>query len=249
MTDSTNPARARPEQPDRLSLSATQILASGLAAVSATVAASYFGVAGTVIGAGLGSVISVVGSAVYSYSIKQTHERVRQGLDVAVAQRFSVNPSRSAERRALFVRSADTRSADTRSAGIWSGIRASVNPRRLALASAALFLLVLAVTTGFELASGQPLAATVSGKHGSGTSLDGGRTSKPSPPVGSTGVPAGSATPSGTGASSSASPAPTVTVTVPASSTPASSSPGSDSPTSNAPSSSPTPAPSSTPGS
>ena len=55
-----------------------------------------------------------------------------------------------------------------------TGIRAAFNPRRLALAAGGLFLLVLAATTGFELASGQPLAATVSGKHGSGTSLDGG---------------------------------------------------------------------------
>ncbi|HET6209173.1 MAG TPA: hypothetical protein VFD94_02260, partial [Jatrophihabitans sp.] len=182
--------------------SATQILASGLAAVSATVAASYFGVAGTVIGAGLGSVISVVGSAVYSYSIRRTHSRVRQGLDVAVAQRFSVKP------RVPFA----------------AGLRSGLSPRRLSLAAAGLFLLVLAATTGFELASGQPLAATVSGKHGSGTSLDGGRTSRPSAPASR--QPAGSSS----GARS------TVTVTVPASST---GSPSSGVPTSSPPSSNP----------
>lgn len=71
---------------------ATQVAASGLAAVSATVAASYFGVAGTVIGAGLVSVIAVVASAVYSYSIRRTRSRVRQSLDVAVSQRFAVGP-------------------------------------------------------------------------------------------------------------------------------------------------------------
>jgi len=237
MTDSTTPARpqpvaARPDQPERLSLSATQIVASGLAAVSATVAASYFGVAGTVIGAGLGSVISVVGSAVYSYSIRQTHHRVRQGLDVAVAHRFSLDPATPEEQ------------AGSRLTTVAAGIRGSVNPRRLALAAGGLFLLVLAATTGFELASGQPLAATVSGKQGSGTSLDGGHTSsKPSPPASSTGVRSTSSSPSG----SSPSATPTVTVTVPASSTPASSAPSSAEPTSNPPSSSPAPVATSTP--
>lgn len=210
MTDSTKPAaRAPSERPERLSLSATQILASGLAAVSATVAASYFGVAGTVIGAALGSVISVVGGAIYSYSIRQTHSRVRQSLDVAVSQRFSVRPRE--DRQPLS-----------------AGLRSALNPRRLSLAAAGLFLLVLAATTGFELASGQPLAATVSGKHGSGTSLDGGRTSKPSAPA--------SHSPTG---SSSSSPHPTVTVTVPASSVPTSGSPSSGSSGSGSPSSDP----------
>jgi len=220
MTDSTKPAARVPsEQPERLSLSATQVLASGLAAASATVAASYFGVAGTVIGAALGSVISVVGGAIYSYSIRQTRNRVRQSLDVAVSQRFSVRRPVPTGRQPLPDR---LRSA-----------LPALNPRRLALATAGLFLLVLAATTGFELASGQPLAATVSGKHGTGTSLDGGRTSKPSAPASH--APAGS---------SSSDPRPTVTVTVPASSVPASGSPGSGSPSSDQPTSTP---PSSTP--
>lgn len=214
MTDSTKPAARVPteRQPERLSLSATQVLASGLAAASATVAASYFGVAGTVIGAALGSVISVVGGAIYSYSIRQTRSRVRQGLDVAVAQRFSVRGPVSAGQQPL--------SARLRSA------LPALHPRRLALAASGLFLLVLAATTGFELASGQPLAATVSGKHGSGTSVDGGRTSRPSTPASHS--PAGSSSPASR---------PTVTVTVPAGSVPTSGSPSSDAPTSNPPSS------------
>ncbi|HJQ03196.1 MAG TPA: hypothetical protein VJ851_16485 [Jatrophihabitans sp.] len=220
MTEPTASPPAQPAKPERLTLSATQVVASGLAAVSATVAASYFGVAGTVIGAGLGSVISVVSSAIYSYSIKQTHSRVRHGLDVAVAQRFAVDPTR-------------TVASDKRAESRLAGLRTAFNARRLALAAGGLFLLVLAATTGFELASGQPLAATVSGKQGSGTSLDGGHTSsKPTPPASSTAV---------RSTSSSSSATPTVTVTVSASSAPASTAP-SDA-TSNQPSSSPTPTP------
>jgi len=67
MAEQTEHAR----QPERLSLSATQIIASVLAAISASVAASYFGIAGTMIGAAIGSVISVVGGAVYAHSISK----------------------------------------------------------------------------------------------------------------------------------------------------------------------------------
>lgn len=66
----TEPKNTVQDQHEKLSLSATQVAASGLAAVSATVAASYFGVAGTVISAGLISVIAVIANAVYSYSIR-----------------------------------------------------------------------------------------------------------------------------------------------------------------------------------
>jgi hypothetical protein len=55
----------------RLQLSATQIIASALAAITATVAASYLGVAGTVIGAAVASVLTVVGNAVYSHSLQR----------------------------------------------------------------------------------------------------------------------------------------------------------------------------------
>jgi hypothetical protein len=247
MTDTKTPLT---EQPERLSLSATQILASGLAAVSATVAASYFGLAGTVIGAGLGSVISVVGGAIYSYSIRQTRSRVRRGLDVAVSQRFAVGgtnqpgtnqPGTSRGRRS-------DQLVANRLKPIWN----SLNPRRLALVAAALFIATLAATTGFELASGQPLAATVHGQQGSGVSLDGGSTSRSS----STPVkpsPATSGNSAATSTSGSASPAsPTVTVTVTPSSGQPTASP-SDGPTSANPSNSatsagPSSAPSSSPG-
>ena len=55
----------------RLQLSATQIIASALAAVTATFGASYLGVAGTVIGAAVASVLTVVGNAVYSHSLQR----------------------------------------------------------------------------------------------------------------------------------------------------------------------------------
>ncbi|HEV7825410.1 MAG TPA: hypothetical protein VGP02_10915 [Mycobacteriales bacterium] len=58
-------------------LSPTQIVAGALAAVSSAVAASYFGVAGTLAGAALGSVVGTVGTALYKRSLAETKEKLR----------------------------------------------------------------------------------------------------------------------------------------------------------------------------
>lgn len=239
-----------PDRPDRLSLSATQILASGLAAVSATVAASYFGVAGTVIGAALGSVISVVGSAVYSYSIRQTRHQVRRTLDVTVGQRFPLDPHRADRIGQDPAETIQLRRTAPPAAAEPARRRFSVNPRRLTLVAGALFVTTLGAITGFELLSGQPLTATVHGNHGSGVSLGGGDTSKPAKP--SVGTPSSATPPAGTSAPapSSGSATPTVTVTLspsdsasPSTSTSPSGGSSTSDPTS-APTSTPTPTPS-----
>ncbi|MCK2217572.1 hypothetical protein MF672_027820 [Actinomadura sp. ATCC 31491] len=62
----------------RYELSVPQILGSALAAVTAAVAASYLGVAGTVIGAAVVSVASTVGTAIYTHYLQRTGERVRR---------------------------------------------------------------------------------------------------------------------------------------------------------------------------
>src|SRR3954454_10525284 len=59
-------------------LSPVQVLAGALAAVSAAVIASLFGVAGTVIGAAVASVVSTVGAAVYSAWMRRTHAGLRR---------------------------------------------------------------------------------------------------------------------------------------------------------------------------
>jgi hypothetical protein len=144
-------------RPARLSLSATQVVASALAATTATVAASYLGVAGTVIGAAVASVLTVVGNAVYSHSILRTGERVRDA--VPIAARWTPRtptpapaplPRRAARRR-----------------GTW---------QVLAAACVGVFAGVLLVVTGIELIAGRPLTDVVHGTSGSGTSLLGDET-------------------------------------------------------------------------
>lgn len=61
-----------------LDLSVSQVLAGALAAVSSAVAASYFGVAGTLLGAAFGSIFGTVATAVYKHSLSRTGAKVRE---------------------------------------------------------------------------------------------------------------------------------------------------------------------------
>ncbi|KWX04453.1 hypothetical protein TH66_07700 [Carbonactinospora thermoautotrophica] len=67
----------REDRSDRLELSFVQLAASTLAAVSSAVAAAYLGIAGTVTGAAVGSVIATVGTAVYQHYLERTRQRLR----------------------------------------------------------------------------------------------------------------------------------------------------------------------------
>src|SRR4051812_50137347 len=78
----TEPAARTDESTDKpkgTGLSPVQVAASALAAVSSAVLLSFFGVAGTLIGAALASVISTVGATGYSASLRKTSERLRGG--------------------------------------------------------------------------------------------------------------------------------------------------------------------------
>ncbi|MFD6167055.1 hypothetical protein ACFWFR_17900 [Oerskovia sp. NPDC060287] len=65
-------------------LSVTQVVASALAAVSSTVLLSYLGVAGTIIGAGIASVLTIVGNNLYTRSILKTRRQMKAALQAGV---------------------------------------------------------------------------------------------------------------------------------------------------------------------
>lgn len=62
----------------RLEVSGTQVAASVLASVSAAVVASYFSLAGTIVGAAVMSLVATVGSAAYGLGIRRTKSRLYQ---------------------------------------------------------------------------------------------------------------------------------------------------------------------------
>ncbi len=73
-----------PRPPHASRPSVVQVAASALAAVSAALISSTFGVAGTLIGTAIASVFATVGSTLYLASMRRTNERLRR---VAVAAR------------------------------------------------------------------------------------------------------------------------------------------------------------------
>lgn len=72
-------------------LSLPQVIAGALAAASAAIASSWLGVAGTVIGAAVVSVVASIGSALYARPIERSHERLRAAATArGVAHRVPV---------------------------------------------------------------------------------------------------------------------------------------------------------------
>jgi hypothetical protein len=72
----------------RLEVSGTQVAASVLASVSAAVVASFFGVAGTIVGAAVVSVVATVGSAAYGLGIRRTKHRLHQLQSLRMTRPF-----------------------------------------------------------------------------------------------------------------------------------------------------------------
>ncbi len=76
---------ARHEQADRKpSVSTVQVGASAAAAVTSALAASFFGVAGTLIGAAVGSIVSTVAGALYADYMRRAGRRLRTTSSVVI---------------------------------------------------------------------------------------------------------------------------------------------------------------------
>ena len=143
--EKTAPPR-RPDSPSpaRSGLSPLQVIAGGLAASSAAVVASFFGVAGTVIGAALASVVASLSAALYGESLRRTEERLRRlrgGRSSAPAAAAPL-PPRLSPRRAPAPRRRPR----------WS---------RVALGAAAAFGLAMVLITTVELIGQRPVSALV----------------------------------------------------------------------------------------
>jgi hypothetical protein len=236
MRSTENPQSPQPESASTLSI--THILASALAAVTATFAASYFGVSGTIIGAALASVVTVVGNTLYSHSIRRTRERVRSVVPLTTLGMVSKAPDATMPDATMpdaTMPDATTPDATTPDATTPDATpdatpaakpppRVAIPWRRVALGAAGLFVIVAAVVTGVEIAAGRPLTDVVHDQSGSGTSLFGGSQRSSTTPT----TPA----PSQPSTSSSSTAPTSITPSHPQSATTS---------TSNAPASSPTP--------
>jgi hypothetical protein len=135
--------------PPKFELSIVQLIAGCLAALTAAVVASRLGVAGTLIGTAVASIVAPVGAALYTLSIRKTHTRLQH---LRPQQR---GPSAEQVRRRPHLR------------GNWLIVAGSV---------VAVFIISMAAVTGVEAAAGKKLCAIVGGCSqgaGSGTTVAG----------------------------------------------------------------------------
>lgn len=126
------------DRDEGLKLSPVQITASALASVSAAVVASYFGVAGTLLGAALASVVATAGSAIYGHSLQRTGRRLAKVRDVVPSHRLRLRVPR----------------------------RPGIRWGTVGVAAFMVFAFALSIITIIEKIQGQSVSATVRGESG-----------------------------------------------------------------------------------
>lgn len=163
------------DEKPRIEINWVQTMAGALAAVTSAVLLSTFGVAGTLIGAALGSLALTLGNAVYSYSLSVTRQRVAAAQAVAAA-RIGLAQSRVREGadahdlaeaaedldRAQAVL-ADVADEEESVPGGWRAVLAGLPWKRIAVVSTAIFVVAMLVILAFELLTGRAVSTYTGG--------------------------------------------------------------------------------------
>ncbi|MCZ7457543.1 hypothetical protein [Streptomyces sp. WMMC940] len=165
----------------RLDLSVPQVAGSALAAVAAAVLASRLGVYGTILGAGVMSVVATCGGSLFQHLFRRTGEQIRD-VTRQTGSKGRRPPAGSPEPEPAAY--GEPRGHGEFGAATVHGTRARGRKRCL-LAAAVVFAVAMLGITGYELASGRDLG----GGRGTtvGTAVRGGGESSagdesPSPP-------------------------------------------------------------------
>lgn len=161
------------ETPDtgrkRIDLSVPQVAGGALAAVVAAKLASYFGVYGTILGAGVVSAVATCGGTLFQHVFRRTGEQLREAK-AAARPREQVPPAPGEFTEGTVYR---------------SRVRSR---RRPVVAAAAVFALAMAGITTYELVSGNSFSGgtgttvsdAVTGRDSSSANSKSGRTPAPS---------------------------------------------------------------------
>jgi hypothetical protein len=197
------------ENESRVGTGWMQVAASALAAVSSAVLLSTLGVAGTLIGAALGSVVATIGTSLYTRTLDVSRQQVAAqaaALRRVTSARTELDEVVSARRRGEAVSETQVALAGqeldeaeevltTDEAPSTPGVRRWEWPpqlswRRLAVLAAAVFVVAMATITAFELTTGQAVSVYTGGsdrKTGSTVpGLGSGGDRKPTPTDGAT---------------------------------------------------------------
>jgi hypothetical protein len=162
----------------KLEVNGVQVCASALAAVTAAVIGSFFGVTGTIAGAGMASLFATFGSAVYSHFLRTGSERLQQVevpvLASTLGRVTSVTTTRTVTSPAPRHAGADhgKNGGDDDTPGEPPAWRRRLAQRRGVVAAiAVVFVLAMAIVTGIELVTQRPLAGVAGGDSSGLTSI------------------------------------------------------------------------------
>lgn len=180
------------QQPDRVEINWVQVSASALAAVSSAVLLSTVGVAGTIIGAAVGSVFATAGSAIYSHYLRASRSRVASAQAVALERLTHARSGASgvwadgrradASGRTVTLRQQQADEELDEAEGAldlaapvpsWREVLAGLRWKRVAAVAGGIFVVAMLVIVSFELATGRAVSTYTGG------SGDGARTSIP----------------------------------------------------------------------
>jgi hypothetical protein len=175
------------QQAKRPDISVIQIVAGALAALTAAVLASTFGVEGTITGAAFGSVVATVGAAWYGWSLERTHHRLRPKVENIVA-RPKTDGDQSSTRTVTSIAPPSPGGAEAdqegqaggaeRGTGVGHTFEESGELRRrprwlvLGLAAFSAFVIAMGAITVYEVMTGKPLSAQVGGTDVGGTTIN-----------------------------------------------------------------------------
>lgn len=134
------------EPQKKLDLSLTGVLGSSLAAITAAFFGAKLGVAGTIIGAGLGSIISAVAAALYTASLRRSRESLKV-LTQTGRRREATNDVTTTPETAVGA----------------SPVRIKPNWRKVAIGAGVVFAVAIALITTYEMVSGKTLSGSDGG--------------------------------------------------------------------------------------
>ncbi|EXU63025.1 hypothetical protein Z951_37990 [Streptomyces sp. PRh5] len=170
----------------RIELSAAHVAGSALAAVAAAVLASKLGVYGTILGAGVVSVVATAGGTLFQHLFRRTGEQIKE---VRVQTRPTgrrryggpagpAGPAGPVEEAGPTGPAEPVASARTPAPGEYGeptthGARPRVRRRHAVGAAAAVFVVAMSVITGIEMFSGGPVS-NVWGENRTGTTVSDG---------------------------------------------------------------------------
>lgn len=171
-----------PEKKSGLGLSGPQVAGSALASVTAALAASWLGVAGTIIGAALGSLFGTVGSALYAQTIRNSRVAVQRivptrpataGQATATAgEADGQDPTDSDDSSETLTlqESSEYEMVPAQQSGLVDRLRA-LKWKRIIVGSSVVLVIALGAITAFEQLTGSPVSRYTGGNDSQGTTI------------------------------------------------------------------------------